>query len=149
MSYLSQPTSKFDYGIVKVGGYIDVDAEGVISVPEIIPGTGIDVLYGSNQITISTSGTNLINTDGTSTSYTVTEGDEYIGVNSTTATTITLPQGSNGRIYTIKDEHGGGMGKITVQPQSGEKIDGKSNYIIGTGYQGITIVFRAGGWWII
>lgn len=149
MSYLSSPASKTEYGLVTIGDYIDVDANGVISVPEIVGGTGVVVTYSNSAITISSSGADIISTHGTTSNYTATANDEYIGVNSTSATIITLPTGANGRVYTIKDEHGAGMGKITVQPQTGQLIDGKVNYVIGAAYQGITTVFRSNGWWII
>jgi hypothetical protein len=149
MSFLSQSTSKTEYGVVKVGNFIDVDVEGIISSPEIIPGPGVNVNYTPGFITISATGADLIKTYGTTTSYTATIEDEYIGVSSASAVTITLPNGINGRVYYIKDEFGQGSGKITIQPSSGELIDGKSTYVIGVPYQSVAIVFRAGSWRII
>lgn len=203
MSYLSQPTSKLEYGVVKVGDYINV-VDGVISlgqdlspdssvtfqqvtvdgkqvVTSVTPtaGTGIALtnvvstgnsisftvsntgvlsltagpgiaLSGSTgNITVSATGADLIHVYGTTTNYTATYDDEYIGVNSVAAVTITLPIGIPGRVYYIKDEHGQGSGKITIQPQAGEKIDNSVNYIISVPYQAVSVVFRAGGWWLI
>lgn len=209
MSYLSQPTSTLDYGVVKVGNYIDV-FDGVISNPQdlapnasptfdsidvtsdlyaagnlvvtsvtpsagagialsnvntqgyattfkvtntgvisLTAGSGITLSGSSGNITVSSYGADLINVYGTTTSYTASLTDEYIGVKSASAVTITLPSGIAGRVYTIKDEYGQGSGKITIQPQSGEKIDNATNYIISVPYQSVSVVFRAGSWWIM
>ena len=149
MAYLSSPTSKTEYGVVKIGEFINVDEAGVISSPEIVSGPGITVDYHTDYITISATGADLVHVYGTTTSYTATQDDEYIGVFSANAVTITLPTSVNGRVYTVKDEYGQGSGKITIQPQSGNTIDGKSNYVIGVPYQSVNCVYRAGKWWII
>ncbi len=209
MAYLSEPTSKINYGVVKIGDFIDVSEEGVVSLPQDISvdadvhfdtvdaheiyddgnrvvtrvspvagdgielstvttlgpntgftvrntgvlsltaGSGITIDQSTGNITISSYGADLIHVTGTTTNYTAAVDDEYIGVNSTGAVTITLPAGIPGRVYTIKDEHGKDSGKITIQPQTGEKIDNSTRYIISTPYQSVNVVFRAGGWWII
>lgn len=150
MSYLAQPTSKSDYGVVKVGEFINVDDAGVISSPEIISGPGITVEYTTDTITVSATGADLIHVHGTTTSYTATAEDEYIGVSSAAAVTITLPNiADEGRVYIIKDEYGQGSGKIIIQPPAGTLIDKKTNYIISIPNQSVQMVYRAGGWWII
>lgn len=149
MAYLSSPTSKTEYGVVKIGDFINVDEAGIISSPEIIPGPGVTVKYTTDFITISATGADLISVYGTTTNYTATADDEYIGVFSANAVTITLPNSVNGRVYTIKDEYGQGSGKITIQPQVGTTIDGKNNYIISVPNQSVNVVYRAGKWWII
>jgi hypothetical protein len=150
MSYLAQPTSKLDYGVVKVGNFIDVTEDGIISSPEVVSGPGITVEYSTGYITVSATGADLIHVYGTTTSYTVTDVDEYIGVSSTSAVTITLPADSEeGRVYIIKDEYGQGSGKITVQPPIGTTIDKKTNYVISIPHQSLQIVYRASSWWII
>jgi hypothetical protein len=148
MSYLSQPTSTTDYGVVKIGSNVNVD-DGIISVADIVAGAGVTVTTTPTKITISATGADLIHVYGTTTNYTATPDDEYIGVNSTGAVTITLPAGIPGRVYTIKDEHGQGSGKITIQPQAGEKIDNATSYIISVPFQSVNVVFRAGTWYVI
>jgi hypothetical protein len=208
MSYLAQPTSLSDYGVVKVGDFINV-TDGVISLDQdlsptadvtfdtilgnvvydngdrvitsvtpsadvgisilslvsdgpassftikntgvlsLTAGPGISIDAGTGDITISSYGADLINVYGTTTSYTATLNDEYIGVNSVSAVTITLPAGVDGRVYTIKDEHGQGSGKITIQPQAGSKVDNSNSYIISVPYQSVQVVYRAGNWWIM
>lgn len=150
MSYLSQPTSTLDYGVVKIGNFINVTEDGIISSPEIIEGDGITIDYTTDFITISASGADLISVYGTTTNYTVTADDEYIGVSSANAVIITLPStASDGRVYIIKDEYGQGSGKITILPPIGTLIDKKSNYIISVPNQSVQVVYRAGGWWIV
>jgi hypothetical protein len=150
MSYLSMPTSKNDYGVVKIGNFINVDEDGIVSSPEIISGPGITVEYSTDFITISSTGADIIRVYGTTVSYTATDLDEYIGVSSASAVTITLPHTvEEGRVYIIKDEFGQGSGKITIQPPAGTLIDKKVGYVIGVPFQSVQIVYRAGGWWII
>lgn len=209
MSYLSEGTSKTDYGVVKVGNFINV-LDGTISLEQdlgpgadvifdkvdanevfdndlrvvtkvtltsgdngiainspitigpstsftinntgvrrLTAGPGIAVSSSSGEITVSATGADLIKVYGTTTSYTATLDDEYIGVNSASAVTITLPNGIDGRVYYIKDEFGQGSGKITIQPQTGQQIDKKANYVIGVPFQCVTAVFRSGNWWLI
>ena len=112
-------------------------------------GNGISLTANTGNITISSFGADLINVIGVTTNYTATLTDEYIGVYSAAAVTITLPTGIAGRVYTIKDEYGQGSGKITIQPQTGELIDGKINYTISVPNQSVNVVSRAGKWWII
>lgn len=208
MSYLAEPTSTTDYGVVKIGNFINV-LDGIISIPQSIEtnanvvfnrvdgnelydsnnrvitsiiansgvgisitdattmgpnatfrvvntgvlsltaGTGISLTANTGNITISSFGADLINVIGVSANYTATLTDEYIGVSSASAVTITLPTGVDGRVYTIKDEFGQGSGKITIQPQSGILIDKKINYVISVPNQSVSVVYRANGWWII
>lgn len=210
MSYLAEPTSKTNYGIVIVGDNIDVDLDGVISldqdvsstasvtfadvdatgtltldgdsvVTSVIPssgngidivnlvdtgpdvtftiantgvlsltaGQGITVSSSTGNITISSSGTNFINTVGVTANYPASATDEYIGVNSTSLVTITLPTGIAGRVYIIKDEHGSGFGKINVVGTGGQLVDGVTPYVINVPKQSISAVFRGGSWRLI
>lgn len=234
MSYLSQPTSKTEYGLAVVGDYINVTPEGIISIGQdvsptaevsfakvsgdsvfsdaklvvtsvtptsgngitltdvvtsgadasfkvtnsgvlsniagtgitvsgstgnvtignsgvlsITAGSGINLSGSTGNITISSFGADLINVVRVTANYTATLTDEYIGVFSATAITITLPSGVNGRVYTIKDEYGQSSGKITIQPQTGEKVDNANSYTISVPYQSVSIVYRGTGWWIM
>jgi hypothetical protein len=119
---------------------------GVLS---LTAGDGITLSGSTGNITVSASGADLIATIGVTGSYTATADDEYIGVYSAAAVTITLPIGVTGRVYTIKDEYGQGSGKITVQPSGTEKIDNANTYIISVPNQSVSVVFRGGQWRII
>jgi hypothetical protein len=123
-----------------------VSNTGVLSV---VAGAGISVSGATGYITISATGADLIATIGVTGNYTATIDDEYIGVFSQSAVTITLPFGVTGRVYTIKDEYGQGSGKITIKPSGTEKIDNASTYIISVPNQSVSVVFRGGQWRII
>lgn len=144
MSYLAQQTSNTEFGVVKIGDNI-LCSNG----PDLIAGPGISIVETPNSYIISANGADLIHVFGTTSNYTLTANDEYVGVSSASAVTITLPSGTPGRVYTIKDEYGQGSGKITIQPQTGESIDGKTNYVISVPYQAVNTVYRANSWWII
>jgi hypothetical protein len=116
---------------------------------QLTAGSGISLTANTGNITISSFGADLINVVGISANYTADVMDEYIGVSSANAVTVTLPSGFDGRVYTIKDEYGQGSGKITIAPTGAQKIDNKTNYIISTPYQSVSLVSRAGNWWII
>jgi hypothetical protein len=119
---------------------------GVLS---LTAGSGISLSGSTGNITVSSSGADLIATIGVTGSYTATADDEYIGVYSGAAVTITLPIGVTGRVYTIKDEYGQGSGKITIKPSGTEKIDNANTYIISVPNQSVSVVFRGGQWRII
>jgi hypothetical protein len=119
---------------------------GVLS---LTAGDGITLSGSTGNITVSSSGADLISTIGVTGSYTATADDEYIGVFSASAVTITLPVGVTGRVYIIKDEYGQKSGKITIKPSGTEQIDNKADYIISVPNQSVSVVFRGGQWRII
>ena len=123
-----------------------VENTGVLHV---FAGNGITVSSGTGNVTISSIGADLISVVGVTTNYTALATDEYIGVDSISAVTITLPLGISGRVYTVKDERGQGSGKITITGSSGQQIDNTNTYIISVPYQSVSLVFRNNQWRII
>lgn len=134
--------------LVSIGNTVGF-AVSNIGVLSLTAGDGISISTSRGNITISSSGQDFINTIGVTSNYTATTTDEYIGVYSAGAVTISLPAGIAGRVYTIKDEFGQGSGKITIQPFGTEKIDNGNNYVISVPYQSVSVVFRGGQWRII
>lgn len=122
-----------------------INNTGVVS---LIAGSGVTLSGSTGNITVSATGADIINTTGVTSNYTATATDEYIGVNSTTLVTITLPPGVNGRQYTVKEERGAGTGKVNVQGTGVETVDG-SPFKQLTANASLTVVFRAGQWRII
>ena len=122
-----------------------VNNTGVLS---LLAGSGITLSGSTGNITLSATGADIINTVGVTANYTATATDEYIGVNSTSLITVTLPVGIDGRQYTVKEERGSGTGKVNVQGSSSEKIDGSSFKQLSAN-AALTVVFRAGQWRII
>jgi hypothetical protein len=123
-----------------------VNNTGVLS---LIAGTGISLSAGTGNITVSSTGTSVIDTVEITGDYTATATDEYIGVNSTSLVTVTLPTGITGRTYIIKDEHGTGFGKIKVQGTGGQNIDNNLSYTITIPNASISVVFSGSAWRII
>lgn len=122
-----------------------VNNTGVLS---LTAGQGITLSGSTGNITVSASGADFLNTIGVTNNYTATATDEYIGVDSTSLVTVTLPAGVNGRQYIIKEEHGSGTGKVNVQGSNSEKIDGSAFKQLSA-LASLTVVFRAGQWRII
>lgn len=122
-----------------------VNNTGVLS---LVAGTGITLSASTGIITVSATGADFLNTIGVTNNYTATATDEYIGVNSTSLVTVTLPAGIDGRQYIIKEERGSGTGKVNVQGTGSEKID-NSAFKQLTANASLTVVFRAGQWRII
>ena len=89
----------------------------------------------------------------TSSSYTITPQDYYIGVSYAGAVTITLPTPrKNGKVYIVKDELGeaskGTNRYITVLPSGSDTIDGRDRAILAYDYGSLTFVYR-NGWRVV
>ncbi len=89
----------------------------------------------------------------TTSSYTVTPQDYYIGVNYAGAVTITLPTPKkNGKTYIVKDELGeaskGVNRYITILPSGSDTIDGRDKAFIAYDYGSLTFVYR-NGWRVV
>ena len=89
----------------------------------------------------------------TSSSYTITENDYYIGINYAGAVTITLPSISiEGTTYIVKDELGeaskGTNRYITILPSGSDLIDGRDRAILAFDYGSLTFVYR-NGWRVV
>jgi hypothetical protein len=89
----------------------------------------------------------------TSSSYTITPQDYYIGINYAGAVTITLPTPrKNGKVYIVKDELGeaskGTNRYITILPSGSDKIDGRDRAILAYDFGSLTFVYR-NGWRVV
>lgn len=89
----------------------------------------------------------------TSSSYTITENDYYIGVNYAGAVTITLPTGAvEGTTYIVKDELGeaskGTNRYITILPSGSDEIDGRNRAILAYDFGSLTFFYRD-GWRVV
>lgn len=113
-------------GSVIIGANISVTPEGVISVAA--PGTGDDI-YSVKL---------------TSTAYTTTATDYFVGTTSNSAD-ITLPTGVLGKVYVIKNQ---ASGNIKVFPTSPDTIDGAAFKTLGNNAS-IMVIFDGNRWNII
>lgn len=144
------PSAGFGIGLTSIttagpSTSFTVNNTGVLS---LTAGTGITLSGSTGNITVSATGADFLNTIGVTNNYTATTTDEYIGVDSTSLVTVTLPAGVTGRQYIIKEERGSGTGKVNVQGTGSEKIDGSSFKQLSANAS-LTVVFRAGQWRII
>lgn len=122
---VDRPTAKVD------GKYLKYDAASKKWIGDTIE-TG-DVVYNTTLVETNT--------------YTVVDGDWYIGVNYAGPVTITIPSSAtNGRVLVIKDESGNAStNPITV---SGTVDNDAGGFILQMDNGGIQMVYRA-GWRII
>jgi hypothetical protein len=89
----------------------------------------------------------------TSSSYTISPQDYYIGINYAGAVTLTLPTPrKNGKVYIIKDELGEaskGMNRyITIIPSGSDLIDDEDRAILAYDFGSLTFVYR-NGWRVV
>lgn len=87
----------------------------------------------------------------TSSSYSVTLNDYYIGVNYAGAVTITLPKADReGKIFIIKDELGeaskGTNRYITILPSGSDLIDGRDRAILAFDYGSLSFIWKDNSW---
>jgi len=121
-------------GVVQVGSGLSITPAGVLSATGGDSGCSVNVTL-------------------TSTNYTATADDCYIGATNShhdddddddNKITITLPVGVSGKLYYIKNQ---GTGSIKVQGTGGQTIDGSSSKTLGT--NGSFILVFAGNRWNI
>lgn len=90
----------------------------------------------------------------TSSFYTVTPRDYYIGVNYAGAVTIALPKADReGRVYIVKDELGEasrGMNRyITIISQNNDLIDGQNKAVLAFDFGSLTFIWKSNAWRIV
>ena len=89
----------------------------------------------------------------TTSTYTITPQDYYIGINYAGAVTITLPTPrKNGKTYIVKDERGeaskGANRHIYIYPSGSDLIDEEDYAILAYDYGSLTFVYR-NGWRVV
>jgi len=107
------------------------------------------VAAASQTVVLSTLGATVT---GQSTNYGAQITDYYIGC-SAGPLTVTLPNGATltaGKQYVIKDESGNAaVNHITIQPYTGNLIDGSSSVILSINYAALTVYWTGGRWSIV
>ena len=93
-------------------------------------------------------------TSVTSSSYTITLNDYYIGVNYAGAVSITLPKADReGKVFVVKDELGeasrGNNRHITIYPSGTDLIDGENYVVLAFDYGSLTFVWKNNSWRVI
>ena len=90
----------------------------------------------------------------TTSTYSVTHKDYYIGVNYAGAVTITLPYADReGKKFVVKDELGeaskGTNRYITILPSGSDLIDGRDRAILAYDYGSLTFIWRGNSWRVV
>lgn len=90
----------------------------------------------------------------TSSFYTATPRDYYIGINYAGAVTIALPKADReGRVYIVKDELGEasrGMNRyITIISQNNDLIDGQNKAVLAFDFGSLTFIWKSNAWRIV
>jgi len=126
-------------GIIPVT--LDADIATTSSLGVVQVGSGLSITSGG---ILSTASNSSINVYLTNTNYTATADDYYIGaVNH--SITVTLPLGTVGKVYIVKNQVNG---NITVIGTSGQKLDTSNSKTLGTN-DSIIVVFDGTRWNII
>jgi hypothetical protein len=82
--------------------------------------------------------------------YTATVDDYYIGVDSTSSLTITLPECEDGKQYIIKSEMKPPLlnRHIKIVSADDSKFDGYSEFIISVSHGSVTLIRHRGNWFV-
>ena len=93
-------------------------------------------------------------TSVTSSSYSITTNDYYIGVNYAGAVTLTLPYADReGKVFIVKDELGeaskGTNRYITILPSGTDLIDGRDRAILAFDYGSLTFIWKGNSWRVV
>ena len=84
--------------------------------------------------------------------YSATDSDFYIGVDSNTASTVYLPTAvRDGKVITVKAEMKPPLGnrKVTIKTKDGTLIDGYSEKTLQVSNQFLTVIRHESQWWVI
>lgn len=124
-------------GIIPVT--LDVDIATTTNLGVVQVGSGLSIT--PSGILSATGGSSFINVTLTSTDYTATASDYYIGATKKEID-ITLPLGITGKVYIIKNQV---SGNIKVKASGSQKIDTASDKTLGT-ESSIIVVFDGTRW---
>jgi hypothetical protein len=78
--------------------------------------------------------------------YPATNDDYFIGVIFNGATTITLPAGTLGKIFIIKDSTGDALTNPITVVATASTIDGQANYTINSPWGSIGLIYNGIEW---
>jgi hypothetical protein len=135
------PTVIQPAGIIPVT--LDSDIASTTSLGVVQVGSGLSITP-SGILSATGSSSSFINVTLTSTNYTATATDYYIGATKKDID-ITLPLGITGRVYIIKNQVNG---SIKVKASGGQKIDTSSDKTLGS-EASIIVVFDGTRWNVI
>jgi len=159
MAYIRPPNTIFaGVHLTSTPGAQPLDPAGVIPVTlsanvatattlgVVVPGSGLGITANGVLFTTGITGANV--TIVTTTPYTASATDYFIGADVAGPSEIDLPASSTGTTYVIKDVAGtANTDHITVMATT--TIDGQTNAVIDINYASITVLFNGSEWNII
>jgi hypothetical protein len=130
-------------GAVDIGGTLDVTGSSTLATTSVGEFTTNDrVNVSINDITATPGGSETLSLRNHFNFIT------YSGANGTY--TINLPASEDGVILRFKtDDTISNSKSITLQPNGAERIDGEASYDMDRAYDGITILGKSSGWYVI
>lgn len=78
--------------------------------------------------------------------YLATNDDYFIGVIFDGATTVTLPAGTLGKIFIIKDSAGDALANPITVVATASTLDGEASYVINTPWGSIGLIYNGIEW---
>ena len=134
-------TGSLPAGVVTVKVDSDIATETSLGIIQV--GAGLSIT-SAGVLSATGGGSSLINVKLTSTNYTATASDYYIGA-TTGGITITLPAGIVGKVYVVKNQ--ASSGNITVKG-TGQNLDQSGDKTLG-GNASLIAVFDGTRWNLI
>ena len=84
-----------------------------------------------------------------SATYTPDATEYFLGVIYNGSTTITLPAGTLGKVYVVKDSVGDANANPITVTTTGSSIDGQPNYILNTDWGSISLIYNGIEWNVV
>ena len=81
--------------------------------------------------------------------YTPNADEYFLGVIYDGAVTITLPAGTLGKVYVVKDAVGDANANPITVTTTGSTIDGQANYVMNTDWGSISLIYNGIEWNVI
>lgn len=129
-------------------GIVPVELEALIATTTnlgvVQVGSGLSITPAGVLSATNSGGSSFINVTLTNVDYTATTSDYYIGATKKDID-ITLPLGTTGRVYVIKNQ---ATGNIKVKCSGGQTLDTSSSKTLGT-EASIIVVFDGSRWNVI
>lgn len=130
-------------GRLDIGGALDVTGGSTLAA------TSVGSFTTTKQVSVTIN--NVTATAGGSETLTLDDHFNFVSYSGGNGTyTITLPNADSGVIMRFKTDDSIVANKtITLSPQSGQRIDGESSYVMNRSYDGISVLGHNDNWFVI
>ena len=130
-------------GRMDIGGALDVVGNSTLSA------TSVGSFTTTQQVNVTIN--DITGNPGGSETLTLDDHFNFVSYSGGNGTyTITLPNADSGVIMRFKTDDSVVANKtITLSPQSGQRIDGESSYLMDRSYDGISVLGHNDNWFVI